>query len=138
MTDPVLQQVNLQTLVSSMQQSVQAQNLIATDIVALSETTSAGFSVLTAAFNTAFPPPVTGSSAWTPGGIANGASVAISFAVTGAVLGKFVKSSLAADLKGCFLAGYVASANTVEAVIGNMTGATVTFTATTVNVSVGS
>ena len=118
-------QINLQTLVSAIQNAVKAQNLIATNIAAL-----------TTAIQTAFPPPITGSSAWTPGGIANGASAAISFVVTGATLGNFVLSSLGEDLKGCSLTAYVASSGHVEAVIGNMTGSTVTFAATTVNVSV--
>ena len=117
--------LNLQTLIAAVQNAVQAQNLIATRIAAL-----------TTAFNTAFPAPLTGSTAWTPAGIANGASAAISFAVTGAVLEDFVQGSLNEDLKGCTLTAYVPVANTVTAVIANATGSTVTFAATTLTVRV--
>lgn len=120
-------QPNLNVLVSAIQNAVQAQNLIATNI-----------SKVTTALTNAFPLPTVQSQAWTPGGIANGASAAISFAVTGVTLGQFVKASLAEDMLGCSLSGYVQSANTVEAVIQNATGATVTFAATTVKVSVAS
>jgi hypothetical protein len=119
------QQVNLQTLVATVQGAVNAQNLIATNIAKL-----------TTAFNTAFPPPKTGSANWTPGGIANNASASISFPITGVTLGGFAKASLGEDLKGCAITGYVQAAGTVFAVIQNNTGATVTFAATTVNISV--
>ena len=67
---------------------------------------------------------------------AMGASAAISFAVTGAVLEDFVQGSLNEDLKGCTLTAYVPVANTVTAVIANATGSTVTFAATTLTVRV--
>ena len=115
----------LNTLVSVIQNAVQAQNLIATNI-----------SNLTSAITTAFPPPVTSSASWTPGGIANGASATKTVTVSGAALGNFVRASLAEDLQGCTMTAYVQSANTVEAVIANATGSTVTFSATTLNLQV--
>ena len=124
--------LNLQTLIAAIQNSVNAQNLIATNIAANTTAVNA----LTTAFGVAFPPPITGSTAWTPAGIANGASAAISFAVTGAVLEDFVQGSLNEDLKGCTLTAYVPVANTVTAVIANATGSTVTFAATTLTVRV--
>lgn len=119
--------VNLQTLVATVQDAVRAQNLIATNIAALTEI-----------LNVAFPPPTTKSVAWTPGGIANGASAAVSFSAPGSSFGQFVKSSIDEDLQGCSLSAYIQSAGIVEVVIANNTGGTVTFASTTVNVSIAS
>lgn len=121
------QTVDLQTLVAAIQNAVQAQNLIATNIAKL-----------TTAFNTAFPPPLTGSAAWTPGLIANGATAILSLTVTGAALGKFVRAAFNLDLQGCTISGYVSAANTVKVVITNNTGGNITLGAGTANVSVAS
>lgn len=121
------QQINLQTLVAAVQNAVNAQNLIATNIAKL-----------TAAFNTAFPPPLTGSAAWTPGTIANGATAILSITVTGAALGKFVRAAFSLDLQGCTISGYVSAANIVKVVITNNTGGGITLGAGTANVSVAS
>lgn len=131
--------VNLQTLVSVIQNAVQAQNLIASNIAKLTTGVAAvttAISAQTAALSLAFPAPLTSSTAWTPGGIANGASANKTITVSGAALGNYTQASLGIDLLGCELAAYVQSANTVEAVINNNTGATVTFTATTLKVRV--
>lgn len=173
--------VDLTTLVAAIQNAVQAQNLIATNLSAVNTTvgadatsslvstlaltntaistlnatavlantalatlnttalaTNTELGVINATLAAAFPVPTVASQAWTPGGIANDASATISFAVTGVTLGQFVKASLAESLLGCDLTGYVAAANVVAAVINNNTGATVTFAATTVKVSVAS
>lgn len=119
--------INLQTLVATVQQAVQAQNLIATNIKAL-----------TTILAEAFPLPIEVGITWTPGGIANGATAAVSFSVSGTTVGQFVKSSLNEDLQGCQLSAYVQSTNTVFATINNNTGGTVTFANTTVNVSIAS
>jgi hypothetical protein len=133
--------VNLNTLVAAIQNAVQAQNLIATNLKNVNTTMTGIESVVSTLNNTlsaAFPTPVLSAQAWTPGGIATGASAAISFTVGGVLLGEFVKASINADLQGCSLTGYVQSNNTVEAVINNSTGATVTFAAVSLKVSVAS
>lgn len=135
----VPQQVNLQTLVSVIQNAVQAQNLIATNIAKLTVGVGAVTTAVnsqTAALSLAFPAPLTGSAVWVPGGIANGASANTTLTVAGAALGNYVSASLGEDLLGCVLGGYVKSANTIEAVIANATGATVTFASTTLKVRV--
>jgi hypothetical protein len=122
-----LRQVDLQTLVAAIQNAVQAQNLIATRIAAL-----------TTAFGVAFPPPFTSSKTWVPGGIGAGSTAATSIVVTGAVLGDFAQASVTTSLQGCSLSAYVSATNTGEAVITNNTGGTVTFASTTLLVSVTS
>lgn len=108
---PNLVQVNLQTLVSAIQNSVQAQNLIATKIAAL-----------TTAFGVAFPAPLSSSVTWDPPNLASGASETTTITVTGAALGNYVQVSFSLDLQGLPLVGYVSSANTVTVVLSNLTG----------------
>lgn len=133
--------INLNVLVAAIQQAVQAQNLIATNLKSVNATlttTNTLVSTINSTFAAAFPAPIIGTQAWTPGGIASGASAAISFPLTGVTLGQFAKSSFSLDMQGCELVGYVQAANTVEVVIQNLTGSTVTFGAGSVKVSVAS
>ena len=118
-------QINLQTLVSSIQNAVQAQNLIATNI-----------SKLTAAFNTAFPAPLTGSAVWDPPNLASGASTTTTITVAGAAVGNFVQLSFGLDLQGLSLVGYVSSANTVTAVLSNLTGGAINLASSTLKARV--
>lgn len=120
-----LQQVSLQTLVATIQQGIQAQNLIATNIAKL-----------TTAFSNAYPVPLVGSAAWTPGAISNNASVTKTVTVTGAALGNYVKAAFSLTIAGLSISAYVSAANTVTVVLTNDTGGTVTLGAGTINVSV--
>lgn len=108
---PVQQVVNLQTLVAAIQNGVNAQNLIATNIAKL-----------IAAFGVAFPAPLSGSATWNPPNLASGASETTTLSVVGAALGNYVQISFSLDLQGLSLAGYVSAANTVTAVLSNLTG----------------
>lgn len=121
----VLATQNLSTLISTIQNAVQAQNLIATNIVKL-----------TAAFNTAFPPPILGSVAWNPGGISSGSQASTTVTVTGAALGNFVKAAFSSTVSPLTLSAYVSDANTVTVVLSNNSGGTITPASGTVDVSV--
>lgn len=103
--------VNLQTLVSAVQNAVQAQNLIATNIAKL-----------VTALAIAFPAPLSSSITWDPPNIANGASTTTTVTVAGAVLGNYAQTSFSLDLQGLTLTAYVSSANTITAVLSNATG----------------
>jgi len=125
MPDPVVQQVNLQTLVSAIQNSVQALNLIATRLATLN-----------AAFGVAFPPPLSSSSTWNPPSLASGASEITTVSVAGAALGNYVQASFSLDLQGLSLAAYVSAANTVTVVLNNLTGGTIDLASGTLKVRV--
>lgn len=109
--------INLQTLNAILLQGVQAQNLIATNIAK------------------AFPI-YSSSITWTPGTVANGASVTITVTVANAALGMAVLPSFSIDLSGATLTAYVSAANTVTAVIANTTGATINLSSGTLTVKV--
>lgn len=124
-----LQQVNLQTLVAAIQNAVQAQNLIATNIKALNTTESsfntafgAFATALLAAFAVAFPAPLSGSATWDPPSVNDAASTTTTVSVAGAVIGNYVQLSFSHDLQGLELSGYVSAADTVTAVLSNLTG----------------
>lgn len=119
------QQFSLQTLVAVIQNAVQAQNLIATNIKALNATELSFFTSLLAAFTVAFPAPLTGSAVFDPPSISSGDSSATTVSVAGAVLGNFVQLSFNLDLQGLTLDGYVSAADTVTAVFSNLTGSPV-------------
>ena len=108
------QQINLQNLVSAIQNAVQAQNLIASNL-----------KTLNAAFALAFPAPLTGSATYDPPNIASGASASTTISVAGAVLGNYVSTSFSLDLQGLTLSAYVSAANVVTAVLSNLTGSPV-------------
>ena len=148
-----LPQVNLQTLVAAIQNSVQAQNLIATDITKVTSAFASfntdfvsfnnlftsfnnAFTSFNTAFSTAFPPPLSSSTSWTPGGISTATITTQTVTVSGAALGNYVHAALTASQQNCLLNGYVAAADTVKVILANNTGATVTFTATTLKVRV--
>lgn len=125
-------QVNLQTLVSVIQNAVQAQYLIAENIAALTTAQEAS----TAAIAAAFPPPLTSSATWNPPSLVSGASESTTIAVTGAALGNIVEASFNLDLQGLTLIGYVSSANTVTVVLSNLTGGTIDLASGTLKVRV--
>lgn len=116
--------VDLQTLVSAVQNAVQAQNLIATNITKLTAGLAAltiDFAAFLAAFTTAFPPPLSSSVTFNPPSLASGASELTTITVTGAALGNYVQLSFSLDLQGLTLDGYVSAVNTVTAVFSNLT-----------------
>lgn len=117
--------VDLNTLVAAIQQAVQAQNLIATNLSDLNTTIAA-----------AFPPPLAGSATWDPGSVATGGSASTTVSVTGAALGHFVQAAFSLDLQGLTLTAYVSSANTVTAVLANNTAGAVDLASGTLSVSV--
>jgi hypothetical protein len=129
---PDLANVNLQTLVSAIQNSVQAEWAIATNIVAnttalTANTTAvtAAINALTTAFSIAFPAPLSSSATWDPPNLASGTAESTTVTVAGASLGNYVQVSFNHDLQGLTLDGYVSAANTVTAVLSNLTGGSI-------------
>lgn len=140
---PPNQQINLQTLVATIQGAVNAQNLIATNVAkltaattALTTATTTASANLVSAFNTAFPPPLTGSASWTPGGVTSGSEVSTTVTVASAVLGDVVSVSFSLDLTPLVISAYISAANTVTVVLANNSISTVTVGAGIVKVSV--
>lgn len=117
-----LQQVSLQTLVAVIQNAVQAQNSIATSIKALGTVESAFFTSFLTAFSSAFPVPITSSKTWDPPSVNDAASTNTTLTAAGAAVGDYVQLSFSLDLQGLALDGYVSGANTVTAVLSNLTG----------------
>lgn len=131
--------VDLNTLIAAIQNSVQAQNLIATRLSAV----TAGIAALTTAttaqttaITTAFPPPLTSSATWDPPNLASGASESTTIAVSGAALGQLVQASFSLDQQGLSLTGYVSATNTVTVVLSNLTGGSIDLGSGTLKVSV--
>lgn len=136
---PPLQQVNLQTLVSAIQNSVQAQNLIATRLSALTDATLAAtvaFSTFAADFAAVFPAPLSSSVTWNPPNLVNQASETTTISVAGAVSGNYVQVSFSLDLQGLSLTGYVSAADTVTVILSNLTGGAVDLASGTLKVRV--
>jgi hypothetical protein len=129
-------QVNLQTLVAAIQNAVQAQNLIATNIKGLTAEQTSFFTSFLAAFSTAFPTPLSSSVVWDPSNLANGASETTTVTVAGAALGNYVQVSFSLDLQGLTLTGYVSAANTVTVVLSNATGGAINLASGMVKVRV--
>lgn len=117
--------VDLSTLVSAIQNAVQAQNRIATNIAALAGVISI-----------AFPAPLTSSATWNPGNIAPGGSDSTTVAVSGAVDGDYVQASFSLDLQSLTLTGYVSAADVVTVVLANNTAGAVDLGSGTVAVRV--
>lgn len=126
------QVVNLSTLISAIQNSVQAQNLIATRIAA----TTTAVNALVTAFGIAFPAPLSGSAVWNPPSVATGAETSTTVTVAGAALGNYVQASFSLDLQALTLTAYVSSANTVTAVLANNTAGAVDLASGTLKVRV--
>ena len=77
------------------------------------------------------------SKSWTPGAIANGASVATDVTVTGAAgVNDYAMATYNKDLQGCSISAHMNGVNECEVVISNLTGASVTPTAGAVKVLV--
>lgn len=134
-TGSTAKSVDLQTLVATVGNAVQAQNLIATNVSKV----TAELVLLVAAFTSflaTYPVPLTGSASWTPGLIANAAQVTTTITVTGAAIGNFVEVSYSNDLQALTLTGYVSAVNTVTAVLANLTGGSITPVAGTVKARV--
>lgn len=101
--DNVQQNINLQTLIATLLQGVQAQNLIATN--------------LAKAF-----PTFSSSLTWDPPNLANGISETTTVTVSGVELGMVSTASFSLDLQGLSLTAYVSAANTVTVTLSNLTG----------------
>lgn len=65
------------------------------------------------------------TATWDPGEVAAGGEVSTTVTVPGAALGDFVLRSFSVDLQELTLTADVVSANTVEVVLANLTGAAV-------------
>lgn len=76
------------------------------------------------------------TSAWTPGTVPSGGSVSTTVTVNGAALGDFVLGSFSLSLAGLNISCYVSAANTITAVISNLTGAAVALGAGTLKILV--
>ncbi|MEG3175848.1 hypothetical protein U1872_06370 [Sphingomonas sp. RB3P16] len=78
-----------------------------------------------------------GSATYDAPSLVDGAGVSTTVAVPGAALGDFVTAvSLAVDLQGIMIAGYVSAANTVTVRLQNESGATVDLASTMLRVIV--
>ena len=86
---------------------------------------------LTTAVKAVFPPALTSSASWTPGAIGNNSTVGKSVTVTGAALGQVALASFSLSLAGATISAYTSASNTVEAIITNNSGSTVTLGAGT-------
>ncbi len=73
---------------------------------------------------------------WDPGSIPVGAKISKTVTVAGAALGDFVLKSFDKDLQELQLTADVSAANTVEAVLGNLTGSAVDLESGTLKVLV--
>ena len=76
------------------------------------------------------------TATWDPGSVANGAKVSTTVTVTGAALGDFVLVSFSLDLQEMDLSGSVSATDTVEVVLGNLTGAALDLGSGTLKASV--
>ncbi len=76
------------------------------------------------------------TATWDPGSVANGAKVSTTVTVTGAALGDFVMVSFSLDLQEMALSGSVSATDTVEVVLGNLTGAALDLGSGTLKASV--
>lgn len=127
--------VDLQTLVATLGNAVQAQNLIATNIKAVTTALTALTAAFTSFLNT-YPAPLTGSATWDPPSIAAGGESSTTITVTGAALGNFVQVTFSNDLQALTLTGYVSSANTVTALLANNTAGSVDLASGTIKARV--
>ena len=76
------------------------------------------------------------TATWDPGSISNGANEEKEVTVTGAALGDFAEASFSLDVTGLTLTANVTAANTVTAVLANLTGAAVNLSSGTLKVIV--
>lgn len=130
------QQINLQTLVAAIQNAVQAQNLIATNLKSLNATNATFYTALLAILAAAFPTPLTGSATWNPPSVLAASSASTTVSVAGAAVGNFVQVSFSQDLQGMTLDGYVSAADTVTVVLSNLTALPIDLASGTVRVRV--
>lgn len=70
-------------------------------------------------------PPLSSSTAWNPGSIADGDMEAKDVTVTGAALGDYATASFSLDVTDLVLDAQVTAANTVTTVLSNNTGGAV-------------
>lgn len=77
-----------------------------------------------------------GSKTWDPPSTANGATTTTTVTVTGAALGMLVSVGFSNSLGGAVLSGYVSAANTVTAVLDNVSGGTLDLASGTLTATV--
>lgn len=106
MPDNSISPFSLQTLIATLLQGVQAQNLIATNIAR------------------AFPT-FRENTVWDPPSVASGASTTTTVAVSGVLIGMAALASFSLDLQGLSLSAYVSSAGVVTVVLANLTGGSI-------------
>lgn len=82
------------------------------------------------------PPALAATAAWNPTSIASGAQTSTTVAAIGAVVGDAVEAGFSNDLQGLVLTAYVSAANTVTAVLANLTGGAVDLGSGTLTVAV--
>lgn len=75
---------------------------------------------------------LTGTATWDPGSIANGAQATTTITVTGAAVGNRVEVKFSLSLNALSLTGYVNAANTVTAVLQNLSGSAIDLASGTV------
>jgi hypothetical protein len=76
------------------------------------------------------------TATWDPASVASGATVTTTVTVSGASLGDFTLESFSLSLAGLQLTSYVSAANTVTAVLSNLTGSAVDLASGTLSVLV--
>ena len=116
--------INLQTLNATIQQAVQAQNLIATNIAAAATKIAAAFPVLYS------------SKTWDPPSLTAGATETTTVTVAGAALGMPAQCAFSLDLQAQIMTAYVSAANTVTVVLYNVTSGTINLSSGTLTVAV--
>lgn len=115
----------LSNIEASLRQIVGAVSTINQTVSSTMATLNTTVGTISTSVTAAFPPPLTSSATWNPPNLASGASTSTTITVTGAVLGNFVQPSFSLDLQGMQLTGNVSSANTVTAVLSNLTGGSI-------------
>lgn len=94
----------------------------------------AALAAITVAIAAAFPPPINGSTSWSPGSVTSGSRASTTITVAGVSLGYYAIASLGVDLQGQVLEAYVSAANTVTLLLTNDTGGSINLGAVTATV----
>jgi hypothetical protein len=80
--------------------------------------------------------PLSGSTTWNPGDLADGVTESTTVTVTGAAVGDFVEVSLGVALQNLILSGEVSAADTVTATLLNETGGNINLASSTLKAKV--
>jgi hypothetical protein len=79
---------------------------------------------------------VKASTTWDPGSVSSGSSTTKTVTVSGAAVGDFAVATFSLSLSGLQLTAYVSAADTVTAVLSNLTGSAVDLSSGTLSVLV--